>query len=96
MRRKRKIRRLLYTALPKATFFASEMRQMIAAMMTIGFRDKDDKLIAHFDIWEDPKGHGEIVRWLDGRYYFRTYRDIFAKPYTMTLAKLKYLKGRLA
>ena len=96
MRRKTKIRFLTYRQVSKATFFATEMRQIGAAMLQIGFRDHNDRLIAHIDVWNNPKNHGDIIRWLDGRYYFHFYKDSHAKPYTMTLAKLKYLKSRLA
>ena len=96
MRRKTKIRFLTYRQISKATHFASWMKEVNAAKLTFGFHDKDDKLIAHIDVWDDPQAHGEIVRWFDGRYYSRTYRDRVAKPYTMTLAKLKFLKNRLA
>lgn len=96
MRRKTKIRFLTYKQISKAILFASWMKETHAAKLTFGFHDKDDKLIAHIDVWEDPKADGEIVRWLDGSYYSHTYKDRMAKPYTMTLAKLKFLKDRLA
>ena len=96
MRRKTKIRFLTYRQISKVAFFASWIKAVNVAKLSYGFCDKDDKLIALVGVWDDPQAHGEIVRWFDGRYYSRTYRDRVAKPYTMTLAKLKFLKNRLA
>ena len=96
MRRKRKIKFLTYKQISKTTHFAGWMKEVNAAKLRFGFLDKDDKLIAHLDVWDDPKAHGDIIRWLDGRYYFHCYKDRVAKPYTMTLAKLKSLKANLA
>lgn len=94
--KKKRPRTLTYRQVSKATFFASEMREIGAAKLEFGFRDKNDKLIAHIDVWDDPKDHGDIIRWFDGRYYFHSYKISRAKPYTMTLAKFKSLKSRLA
>lgn len=93
---KNKRHTLTYRQVSQAAFLATEMRQMCAAKLTFGFRDQHDNLIAHIDVWYDPKGHGDIIRWLDGRYYFHFYKCSRAKPYIMTLAKFKYLKSRLA
>lgn len=94
--KKKRTRTLTYQQVNKAAFFCREMREAGAAKLEFGFIDKNDKLIAHIYVWDDPKDHGDIVRWFDGRYYFHPYKISRGKPYTMTLAKFKYLKSRLA
>lgn len=97
MKRHKRIRHTLtYAQISKAEFFASEVKGWNAWEVTLVFRNKANKIVASINTWDDPKAHGCIVRWFDGRYYFLPYKGKKAKPYTMTLAKLKYLKDRLA
>lgn len=96
MRRKRRIRRLTAKQVGAFVFYANEIRYMGAAEMRLGFRDKDDKEVAYVEVWDDVKDHGTIIRTFRGQMYFLPYGAREAKPYRMSLAKLKYLKSRLA
>lgn len=77
-------------------FFASEGRQLNAAKMELAFRNGEDKIVAKTIIYNDKDC--AIVRWFNHRYYvipFRS-RHLYAKPYSMTLAKYKQFNGKLA
>ena len=78
------------------SFYCTEgMQSMNAAKVELAFK-RDEKTLAKVIFWDAV--HYAIIQWRNSGYFTLSYtrHQRYAHPYTMTLAKYKRMKGKLA
>lgn len=87
-KQRKRIAKLTTKDISKCQFFITEGRQMNAHKVELKFL-RDNNVVGSVAFIDDAPHKQTIIRWYDHRYYALPYGAKEAKPYNMTLAKLK-------
>lgn len=85
---RRRTAKLTAKDIVRCKFFALEGRQMNAHKVELKFL-RGNNVVASVAFIDDAPHKQTVIRWYDHRYFALRYGAKEAKPYNMTLAKLK-------